>query len=52
MFGEFFNRNEGLDVRQLPQSLDRNYNNVHTHVTGLLELGLKDRDKDGTLSTP
>jgi hypothetical protein len=26
--------------------------NVYTDVTGLVELGLMDRDDDGTLSTP
>ena len=43
---------EGLNVRQLAQSLGRDYKNVHTDVTGLVELGLMDRDEDGTLSTP
>jgi predicted transcriptional regulator len=43
---------EGLNVRQLAKSLGRDYKNVHTDVSSLLELGLLDRDEDGTLSTP
>ncbi len=43
---------DGLNIRQLAKSLGRNYKNVHTDVTGLVELGLMDRDEDGTLSTP
>ena len=43
---------EGLNVRQLAQSLGRDYKNVHTDVTGLVELGLMDRGEDGMLSTP
>jgi predicted transcriptional regulator len=43
---------EGLNVRQLAKTLGRDYKNVHTDVTGLVELGLMDRGKDGTLSTP
>jgi len=43
---------EGLNVRQLAKSLERDYKNVHTDVMGLIELGLVDRDADGTLSTP
>ena len=43
---------EGLNVRQLALSLGRDYKNVHTDVTGLAELGLMDRDEDGTLSAP
>jgi predicted transcriptional regulator len=30
----------------------RNYKSVHTDATGLVELGLMDRDEDGALSTP
>lgn len=43
---------EGLNVRQLAQSLGRDYKNVHTDVTNLVELGLLERGEDGTLSTP
>ncbi|WP_133511206.1 transcriptional regulator [Candidatus Thiosymbion oneisti] len=43
---------EGLNVKQLAKSLRRDYKNVHTDVTSLVELGLVDRDTDGTLSTP
>jgi len=42
----------GLNVRQLAKSLQRDYKNVHTDVSSLLELGLLDRGEDGTLSTP
>jgi len=43
---------EGLNVRQLAKSLGRDDKNVHTDVMSLVELGLVDRDADGTLSTP
>ena len=43
---------ERLNVRQLAQSLRRDYKNVHTDVTGLVELGLLERREDGTLSAP
>jgi len=43
---------EGLNVRQLAQSLGRNYKNVHTDVTSLVELGLLKRNEVGTLSAP
>jgi predicted transcriptional regulator len=42
----------GLNVRQLAKSLARDYKNVHTDVSSLIELGLLDRGEDGTLSTP
>lgn len=42
----------GLNVRQLAKSLQRDYKNVHTDVSSLLELGLLERGEDGTLSTP
>jgi len=42
----------GLNIRQLAQSLHRDYKNVHTDVTALLELGLLERSDKGTLSTP
>jgi len=43
---------EGLNLRQLAKSLGRDYKNVHTDVTSLVELGLLDRGADGTLSAP
>lgn len=43
---------EGLNVRQLAQSMRRDYKGVHTDVTSLVELGLLDRREDGSLSTP
>ncbi|MEY6433460.1 MarR family transcriptional regulator [Thioalkalicoccus limnaeus] len=43
---------EGLNVRQLAQSLGRDYKNVHTDVTELVELGLLERGNDGVLVAP
>jgi predicted transcriptional regulator len=43
---------EGLNIRQLAQSLGRDYKNVHTDVTSLVELGLLERGEAGTLTTP
>jgi predicted transcriptional regulator len=43
---------EGLNVRQLALSLGRDYKNVHTDVSNLVDLGLLERGGDGTLSTP
>lgn len=43
---------EGLNVRQLALSLGRDYKNVHTDVTDLVELGLLERADDGALSAP
>jgi predicted transcriptional regulator len=43
---------EGLNVRQLAQSLGRDYKNVHTDVTELVDLGLLERGDDGVLVAP
>lgn len=43
---------EGLNVRQLAQSLGRDYKNVHTDVTELVGLGLLERSDDGVLVAP
>lgn len=48
----FVAAHEGLNTRQLAQRLDRNYKNVHTDVTALVELGLLDKDSQGRLSAP
>ena len=44
--------NEGLNIRQLAQSPGRDYKNVHTDVTELVDLGLLERNDIGTLSAP
>ena len=43
---------EGLNIHQLSQSVERDYKNVHTDVTELVELGLLERSDSGQLSTP
>lgn len=43
---------EGLNVRQLAQSLGRDYKNVHTDVAALVALGLLERSENGVLSAP
>ncbi len=43
---------EGLNVRQPTQSLGRDYKNVHTDVTELVELGLLACGSDGILVAP
>ena len=48
----FVAAHEGLNVRQLAQSLQRDYKNVHTDVAHLMELGLLTRHEDGTLIAP
>lgn len=45
-------RHEGLNIRQLAQSVQRDYKNIHTDVTHLVELGLLTRHGDGTLTAP
>ena len=42
---------DGLSIRQLAQSLGRDYKNVHTDVTSLIDLGLLERGTHGGLST-
>lgn len=48
----FVARNEGLNIRQLAERLERNYKNVHVDVTQPLALGLLERDTRGHLSAP
>ena len=48
----FVATHEGLNVRQLAQSLRRDYKNVHTDVARLVALGLLTHGKDGTLAAP
>lgn len=43
---------DGLNVRQLARSLDRDYKNVHTDVAALVELGLLERGEQGVLLAP
>lgn len=43
---------DGLNVRGLASGLGRDYKNVHTDVTELVDLGLLERRDDGTLAAP
>jgi predicted transcriptional regulator len=46
-------RQEGpLSIYQLAKRLERNYKNVHTDVSRLIELGLIERAEDGRVSVP
>ncbi|MBV5273069.1 MAG: MarR family transcriptional regulator [Lamprocystis purpurea] len=42
---------DGLTIWQLANALGRDYKNVHTDVTRLVDLGLLERRTDGGLST-
>lgn len=42
----------GLNIRQLAQALIRDYKNVHTDVSELIELGLLERNDSGGLLVP
>lgn len=48
----FVAEHERLNTRQLAQQLERNYKNVYTDVTALVELGLLDKDTRGGLAAP
>ena len=48
----FVATHEGLNTRQLSQQLGRDYKNVHTDVSDLVELGLLDKDGAGRLAAP
>lgn len=48
----FVAAHEGLNTNQLARKLERNYKNVHTDVTALVELGLLERSEQGTLTAP
>ena len=41
-----------LSIYQLAKRLDRDYKNVHTDVSRLLQIGLIDRAADGRVSVP
>jgi predicted transcriptional regulator len=41
-----------LSIYQLAKRLERNYKNVHTDVSRLIELGLIERAEDGRVSVP
>ena len=43
---------EGLNIRQLSQALKRDYKNVHTDITELLDLGLLEKSNHGGISAP
>jgi len=46
-------RREGpCSVYALAKAAERNYSNVHTDVSRLEELGLVEREEDGTVSVP
>ena len=46
-------RREGpCSVYALAKAAERNYSNVHTDVSRLVELGLVEREEDGTVSVP
>ena len=40
------------NIRQLSQSLKRDYKNVHTDIQSMLELGLVEKDGDGLVFVP
>ena len=42
---------DGLNIRQLARALGRDYKNVLTDVTSLVDLGLLERGTEGGLST-
>lgn len=48
----FVAAHEGLNTNQLAHRLERNYKNVHTDVTALVELGLLEKSEKGVLSAP
>lgn len=43
---------EGLSIRQLASELQRDYKNVHTDVTALLDLGLLEKSDEGGIESP
>ncbi|MEX0902646.1 MAG: hypothetical protein WDZ76_07975 [Pseudohongiellaceae bacterium] len=48
----FVARHGNLNTRQLAIQLGRDYKNVHNDVAALVELGLLDKDGQGTLTAP
>ncbi|MGZ8218259.1 HVO_A0114 family putative DNA-binding protein [Methylomagnum sp.] len=47
----FIARNEGLNVRQIAQAIERDYKNVHADIGLLAELGLLEK-RDGGVFAP
>jgi predicted transcriptional regulator len=47
----FIARNEGLNIRQIAQAVERDYRNVHADIGLLAELGLLEK-RDGKLYAP
>jgi predicted transcriptional regulator len=45
-------RHEGLNIRQLAESLGRDYKNVHGDVSALLDWGLLEKDAQNKLVAP
>jgi len=43
---------EELNIHQLAQALGRDYKNVHTDVSRLLELNLLEKNQDGQVNVP
>jgi predicted transcriptional regulator len=43
---------EVVNIRQLAQTLGRDYKNVHTDVSALEKLGLIEKDEKGVLTVP
>lgn len=48
----FVAEHEQLNTRQLAQELGRDYKNVYTDVTDLVEFGLLEKDEQGRLTAP
>jgi predicted transcriptional regulator len=48
----FIAENEGYNIRQIALEIGRDYKNVHTDVSELIELGLLEKDSNGFLLAP
>jgi len=48
----FIAAHEGLNTRQVSHELARDYKNIHTDVSHLIEIGLLEKDEDGLLYSP
>ena len=48
----FIALNEGYNIRQISQALNRDYKNIHTDVTELIRLGSLEKNEDGFLIAP
>jgi predicted transcriptional regulator len=49
---EVLKRNNGQNINQLAQALNRDYKNVHTDIQTLLDLGIVEKDRAGLVSVP